>query len=80
MDKRYLLGTIYQTAPFLILASLYLTGCALETKKEWNDKYDPSQWRKQFNVCKDIFYSNLSEEIKRDEWSKCMDKDYAETD
>jgi len=37
-------------------------------------RYDPAAWRAQFEVCKGLFYTNYPEEIKRDEWSKCMDK------
>jgi len=55
-----------------------LTTCStpiLETeKKEWNDKYDPNQWRAQFEKCRELFYTNYPEEIKRDEWSACMDE------
>jgi hypothetical protein len=65
---------------FLII-SVILTACAsAPVQKEWNDKYDPASWRKQFEHCKDIFYTNYPEEIKSDEWSECMNKDYAKTD
>ena len=65
----------------LLIISVALTACATApVQKEWNDKYDPASWRKQFEHCKDIFYTNYPEEIKRDEWSECMSKDYAKTD
>jgi hypothetical protein len=65
----------------LLIISVILTACATApVQKEWNDKYDPASWRKQFEHCKGIFYTNYPEEIKRDEWSECMNKDYAKTD
>lgn len=65
----------------LLIISVILTACATApVQKEWNDKYDPAAWRKQFENCKGIFYTNYPEEIKRDEWSECMSKDYAKTD
>ena len=57
-----------------------LTGCVHtpEVKqKEWNDRYDPNEWRKQFEKCKAIHYAPYPEEVILDEWRKCMDeKDY----
>lgn len=64
----------------LLIISVVLTACAqAPVQKEWNDKYDPAEWRKQFEYCKGIFYTNYPEEVKRDEWSECMNKDYAKT-
>ena len=54
-----------------------LTGCVHtpEVKqKEWNDRYDPNEWRKQFEKCKAIHYAPYPEEIILDEWRKCMDE------
>ena len=46
-------------------------------QKEWNNKDKPSEWRKQFEKCKDIFYAPYPEEIVAEEWSKCInEKDY----
>ena len=59
----------------ILLVSVALTACAsTPVQKEWNDRYDPAAWRAQFEVCKGLFYTNYPEEVKRDEWSKCMDK------
>ena len=54
-----------------------LAGCAHtpEVKeKEWNDSYDPNEWRKQFEKCKVIHYTVYPEEIVAEEWSKCMNE------
>jgi len=33
----------------LLIISVVLTACAsAPVQKEWNDKYDPADWRKQF--------------------------------
>ena len=43
-----------------------LAGCVHtpEVKqKEWNDKYDPNEWRKQFEKCRAIHYNTYPEEI-----------------
>ena len=63
-----------------------LSGCAQTpiveivpdtNQKEWNNKYNPTDWRKQFEKCKAIFYTPYPEEIVAEEWSKCMnEKDY----
>ena len=55
-----------------------LVGCAHTPEiKEWNDKYDPNDWRKQFEKCRAIHYTAYPEEIILEEWRKCMDeKDY----
>tara|TARA_R100000654_G_scaffold45045_1_gene71183 strand:- start:182 stop:418 length:237 start_codon:yes stop_codon:yes gene_type:complete len=77
MDKRYLLGTIYQTAPFLILLMLFLSSCAsAPIEKKWNDRYDPGQWRKQYSECRKLLYTAYPEEVQRDQWSECMSRDY----
>tara|TARA_R100001509_G_scaffold152253_1_gene112221 strand:- start:159 stop:362 length:204 start_codon:yes stop_codon:yes gene_type:complete len=63
---------------FLIICAV-LTACAsTPLEKKWNDKYDPASWRKQFNECRELLYTAYPEEIQRDEWSECMNKDYAE--
>jgi len=58
-----------------------LAGCAQTSiveivpdtnQKEWNDKYNPNDWRKQFEKCKDIYYAAYSEEVVLEEWHKCM--------
>ena len=61
-----------------IFTLLLIAGCAhTPEKKEWNDRYDPSEGRKQFEKCKAIHYAPYPEEIILDEWRKCMDeKDY----
>ena len=61
-----------------IFTLLLIAGCAHTTeKKEWNDRYDPSEWRKQFEKCKAIHYAPYPEEIVLEEWSKCInEKDY----
>ena len=60
----------------ILLVSVALTACAsTPVQKEWNDRFDPAAWRSQFEVCKSLFYTNYPEEVKRDEWSKCMDKE-----
>ena len=63
-----------------------LSGCAQTpiveivpdaNQKEWNNKYNPTDWRKQFEKCKAIHYAPYPEEVILDEWRKCMDeKDY----
>jgi hypothetical protein len=64
----------------IIIVLCFLAGCVHtpEVKqKEWNDRYDPNEWRKQFEKCKAIHYAPYPEEIILDEWRKCMDeKDY----
>jgi hypothetical protein len=65
---------------FLIIC-VVLTACAsAPVEKQWNDKYDPAEWRKQFNECRKLLYTAYPEEIQRDEWSECMNQDYAKTD
>ena len=61
-------------APLLVLLTTCSTTILETEKKEWSDKYDPNQWRAQFEKCREIFYTNYPEEIKRDEWSACMDE------
>ena len=61
-------------APLLVLLTTCSTTILETEKKEWNDKYDPNQWRAQFEKCRELFYTNYPEEIKRDEWSACMDE------
>jgi len=60
-----------------------LSGCAQtpiveivpdKNQKEWNDKYNPTDWRKQFEKCKAIFYVPYPEEIVAEEWSKCINE------
>mgnify|MGYP003108483503 FL=1 len=55
-----------------------LAGCTHTSEiKEWNDKYDPSEWRKQFEKCKAIYYAPYPEEIVLEEWHNCMqEKNY----
>ena len=55
-----------------------LVGCVHTSEiKEWNDKYNPNDWRKQFEKCKAIHYAPYPEEIVLEEWRKCMyEKDY----
>jgi len=59
----------------------FVTACAtnLPETKEWNDKYNPADWREQFELCKDKFYTNYPEEIKQEEWHECMSRDYEST-
>jgi hypothetical protein len=59
-----------------------LSSCALPTEpkpesKEWNNKYDPEDWRAQFNECRDKFYTAYPDEIIETDWHKCMRKDYS---
>jgi hypothetical protein len=62
----------------LLIISVVLTACATApVQKEWNDKYDPAAWRKQFEECRDLLYTAYPEEVQRDEWSECMNQDYA---
>ena len=61
-------------APLLVLLTTCSTPILKTEKKEWNDRYDPSDWRAQFEKCKEIFYTNYPEETKRDEWSACMNE------
>ena len=61
-------------APLLVLLTTCSTTILETEKKEWTDKYAPNQWRAQFEKCREIFYTNYPEEIKRDEWSACMDE------
>ena len=52
----------------ILLVSVALTACAsTPVQKEWNYRYDPAAWHKQFEVCKGLFYTNYSAEVKRDE-------------
>jgi hypothetical protein len=64
----------------IIIVLCFLAGCVHtpEVKqKEWNDRYDPNEWRKQFEKCRAIHYTAYPEEIILEEWRKCMDeKDY----
>ena len=63
---------------YRLLTVFIITSCAAyvpETKK-WNDRYDPAAWRKQFEECRDKLYTAYPEEVQRDEWSKCMEKNY----
>ena len=60
---------------------LILEACSVpnpKPQKEWNDKYDPSAWRKQFEVCKDKFYTHYPDEIVDNDWHKCMRKNHEE--
>ena len=59
-------------APLLVLLTTCSTTILETEKKEWNDKYDPNQWRAQFEKCRDIFYTNYPEEIRQEEWHLCM--------
>jgi|15BtaG_2_1085339.scaffolds.fasta_scaffold14360_2 hypothetical protein len=74
MDKRYLLGTIYQTAPFLIWSMLFLSSCASVPmpNKEWTDAYDSEQWRNQYEACKTKLFTEYPTEVDSTEWSECM--------
>ena len=64
----------------LLILSVLLTACAsAPVQKDWNDKYDPAQWRKQFQECRKLLYTAFPEEVQRDEWSECMQRDYAKT-
>jgi len=61
----------------LLIISVVLTACAsAPVEKQWNNKYDPAAWRKQFEECRDLLYTAYPEEVQQDEWSKCMSKDY----
>jgi|TARA_R100001129_G_scaffold6049_3_gene4888 hypothetical protein len=61
----------------LLIFCLVLTACASSpVEKEWNDKYDPASWRRQFEECRDLLYTAYPEEVQRDQWSECMDRDY----
>lgn len=63
---------------YRLLTVFIITGCAVyvpETK-EWNDRYDPAAWRKQFEECRDKLYTTYPEEVNQDQWSKCMEIDY----
>ena len=52
-----------------------LVGCVHTSEiKEWNDKYNPNDWRKQFEKCKGIYYTNYPEEIVLEEWRNCMNE------
>ena len=60
-----------------------LSGCAQTpiveivpdtNQKEWNDRYNPNDWRKQFEKCKGIYYTNYPEEIVLEEWRNCMNE------
>ena len=55
---------------YRLLTMFIITGCAsyVPQTKEWNNRYDPAAWRKQFEECKGLFYTNYPEEVKRDEY------------
>ena len=58
---------VFLGAPLLIL----VTACTppiLEEEKEWNDKYDPEQWRERFKECQPFLY------MEDDSWHWCMEK------
>ena len=61
---------------YRLLTVFIITGCAsyVPETKEWNDRYDPAAWRKQFEKCKAIHYAPYPEEIVLEEWSKCMNE------
>ena len=63
---------------YRLLTVFIITGCAsyVPETKEWNDRYDPTAWRKQFEECRDKLYTAYPEEVKLDEWSTCMERDY----
>ena len=61
-------------APLLVLLTTCSTPILEIEKKEWNDRYDPNQWRKQFDECRDKLYTAYPEEVKLDEWSACMNE------
>ena len=66
----------------LIGVVVLLSSCVLSTepnveKKEWNNKYNPDDWRAQFYECRDKFYTHYPDEIIETEWHKCMQKDYS---
>ena len=63
----------------LFLASLFLVGCSTQSKfipiaedsdREWNDKYDPEEWRERLKKCRAFMY------MENDAWHWCMGKDY----
>ena len=65
----------------LIAVTVLVASCALPTepppeKKEWNDKYNPEDWRAQFEKCRDKFYTPYPDEIIETDWHKCMQRDY----
>ena len=45
-------------APLLVLLTTCSTPILETEKKEWNDKYDPNEWRAQFEKCRELFYTN----------------------
>tara|TARA_R100000995_G_scaffold35294_1_gene16088 strand:- start:495 stop:707 length:213 start_codon:yes stop_codon:yes gene_type:complete len=63
---------------YRLLTAFILTGCAayVPETKEWNDKYDPADWRKQFEECRDKFYVHYPDEVNPNDWHKCMERDY----
>jgi hypothetical protein len=63
---------------YRLLTVFIITGCAayVPETKEWNDRYDPAAWRKQFEECRDKLYTTYPEEVNQDQWSKCMEIDY----
>ena len=63
---------------YRLLTVFIITGCAsyVPQTKEWNDRYDPAAWRKQFDECRDRLYTAYPEEVQQNEWSKCMEKNY----
>jgi len=63
---------------YRLLTVFIITGCAayVPQTKEWNDRYDPAAWRKQFEECQDKLYTTYPEEVNQDQWSKCMEIDY----
>tara|TARA_R110002167_G_scaffold87207_2_gene235856 strand:- start:915 stop:1118 length:204 start_codon:yes stop_codon:yes gene_type:complete len=63
----------------LLFISVFLAACAsVPVQKEWNNKYDPASWRKQFEVCRDTFYTHYPDEIVDNDWHKCMRKNHEE--
>ncbi len=60
----------------LIAVLVLMTGCATEClqQQEQNDDHDPTAWRKQFEECKDKFYTHYPDEIVETDWHKCMSK------
>ena len=48
-----------------ILSTIIITSCSMSMKtKEWNDSYDPAQWRSQYELCKDV--------LNTEKWTECM--------
>jgi len=63
---------------YRLLTVFIITSCAsyVPQTEEWNDRYDPAAWRKQFEECRDTLYTAYPEEVQQDEWSTCMEQDY----